>query len=196
MARTEKGIRRRDEIVEQVIAGLGRFDFKDATVRGICRAVRISVGTFYHYFRDKNDLMEEILGRIDRYLAEEVAPLLTDENELENLVEFGRGFSRYTERVGTAGGGVISTTHFPLPSGEPAVRKEHGRILYTLPERLIRRGQEKGQIAPGLDAEETADQLIISLRGQALEWSRRGRSYRIEDKVERFMRLFARMLRK
>jgi AcrR family transcriptional regulator len=196
MKRTEKSAMKRDEIVDKVIALLNRLDFKDATVRMICEAAGISVGTFYHYFPEKNDLVAEILGRIDRYLAEQVLPNLTSENEVENLIEFGKGFARYTNGIGNATGSVISTADFPLPDTPKGILAERRRMLYTIPKEIMLRGQIKGQIAQDLDAEETADLLVISLRGQSLEWSRRSRCYSIEDKITQFMMLFVRMIEK
>ncbi|MBQ7609252.1 MAG: TetR/AcrR family transcriptional regulator [Desulfovibrionaceae bacterium] len=35
---------------------------ENLTVRGICEAANLSVGTFYHCFRDKDDLLMFFLG--------------------------------------------------------------------------------------------------------------------------------------
>lgn len=195
MKQTEKASKKRDEIVDKVIARLNHLDLKEATVRSICAAADISVGTFYHYFPEKSSLITSILGRIDIYLTEEVAPQLTSENEIENLIAFGMGFAQYTDGTGLATGGVISNSNFPLPTAPEELKAEWRRPLYTIPRQILRRGQEKGQVSAGLDLAETVDLLIISLRGHALEWSRRSRMYRVEDKIEKFMHLFARSLR-
>lgn len=193
MRRTEKSAKRRDEIVEKVISLLSRLNFREATVRKICSEANISVGTFYHYFTEKNDLMSEVLGRIDRYLIEQVLPKLTSENEMENLSEFARGFARYTSSVGSISGCVISSEDIPLPDTPEAIRKERARPLYAIPLEILIRAREKGQVPPDLEPEETTDLLIISLRGHALEWSRRNRCYDIEVKIDAFMRLFVKL---
>lgn len=195
MSKTAKSEKKRNELVDQVIAMLHTFDFQEATVRKICEVTHISVGTFYHYFHEKNDLIAEILGRIDTYLAKQVMPRLTHEDEAVNLVEFGSGFAQYTNGIGSVTGSVISRTDFPLPSTPDTIRAEHERLLYTLPAAILRRGREKGQFYAELDVEEAVDQLIIALRGHAMEWSRRGRVYHIEEKVLSFMRLYCRMLK-
>jgi AcrR family transcriptional regulator len=196
MKRNEKSAIKRDEIVDKVIAMLNHLDFKDATVRMICEAAEISVGTFYHYFSEKNDLVTEILGRIDNYLAAQVLPILNSEDEIENMIKFGKGFAKYTNGVGNATGSIISTADFPLPNTEDGILAERRRMLYTIPKEIMVRGQQKGQIARDLDVNETIDLLVISLRGHSLEWSRRSRIYSIEDKVTQFMMLFTRMIRK
>jgi len=196
MARTEKSVIKRNEIVDKVVAMLNRLDIKDATVHMICEAADISVGTFYHYFVDKNDLVTDILGRIDRYLADQVIPNLNSEDEIENMIAFGKGFASYTNGVGSATGGIISTADFPLPNTKEGILEEHNRLIYTIPRDIMLRGQKKRQIAQDLDVEDTVNILVISLRGNALEWSRRSRVYSIEEQVTKFMMLFARMIRK
>ena len=50
MPRSEKSAKKRNDIVDKTIAMLNQLDMKEATVRSICTAADISVGTFYHYF--------------------------------------------------------------------------------------------------------------------------------------------------
>lgn len=195
MTRSEKSKKKRDEIVNRVISMLSRINFNEATVRNICASAHISIGTFYHYFPEKNDLILEILHRIDRYLEEQVLPSLTAGDELENMMRFGEGFAEYTSSVGNATGGIISSGDIPLPAGEEEMRKERLRPLYAIPIQILTRGKEKGQILPSLDVDEAVDQLIISLRGQSLEWSRRGRRYDIKRKIASFMSLYIRAIK-
>jgi AcrR family transcriptional regulator len=194
MKRSEKNQKKRKEIVEKVIAMLNVLDFKEATVRKICSSVNISIGTFYHYFSEKNDLVTEILKNIDSYFEIEVLPKLKSQDEIRNIIDFGLGFARYTNGIGSATGTTISTTSFPLPSTEEKIREEKERLLYKIPTEIIRRGQKKRQISADLNVEDTVDLLIISLRGHSLEWSRRDRTYPIEEKIRKFMLLFARAL--
>lgn len=195
MKRSEKNIRRREEIVDKVISLLSRLNFREATVRNICSEADISVGTFYHYFTEKSDLMAEVLGRIDCYLNEQVKPRLTRADEMENLAEFMKGFAHYTDSVGSVSGGVISSGDIPLPDTPDEIRKEHARPLYAIPREILARAREKGQVPADLDPDETADLLIISLRGHALEWSRRNRCYDIAEKIESFIRLFSNLVK-
>lgn len=196
MNRKEKSARKQDEIIVKVISMLNELDFKEATVRKICSAVNISTGTFYHYFSTKNDLATKILGKIDEYLTDQVLPELNSENEAENLIKFIQGFARYTSGIGSATGGIISTTDFPLPDTNEGIQKEHMRSLYTIPLQILQRGVEKQQFASDLEINETVDQLIIALRGHSLEWARRSRVYRIEDKIDKFICLFIKALQK
>jgi|GEM_PF-1111776 AcrR family transcriptional regulator len=195
MPKSEKSAKKRNEIVDKAIAMQNQLDMKEATVRSICAAAGISVGTFYHYFPEKNSLITSILGRIDIYLTEEVAQQLCSKDEIENLINFALGFAHYTDRIGSASGGVISNSSFPLPITPEGLAAERQRPLYAIPKEILQRGQKNGQILADLNLDETVDLLIISLRGHSLEWSRRNRMYRIEDKIEKFMQLFTRSLR-
>ncbi len=195
MRKTKKSIIKRKEIVKKVINSTNNVDFEELTIQMICDAASISVGTFYHYFNNKNELLTEILGLIDDYIEEKIIPNMHYDDELENIKVFGNGFAEYANNMGTATGAVISSTSFPLPSTEEAMKEERKRLLYTVPKEIVILGQNKGQIMDG-DVDEIVDMLIISLRGNALEWSRRNRIYDVREKISKHMEFFTRMIRK
>lgn len=195
MIKTTKGMIKRKKIVEKVINSINIVDFEELTIQMICDAASISVGTFYHYFNTKNDLITEVLGLIDDYIEEKIIPNMNSDNELDNIRLFGIGFAEYANNVGAATGAVISSTSFPLPSTEEAMREERKRLIYAIPSRAITLGQEKGQIID-VDVDEIVDMLIILLRGNALEWARRNRVYDIREKIDKHMQLFIKMIKK
>lgn len=195
MVRTKKSAIKRKEIVKKVINSINNVDFEELTIQMICDVAGISVGTFYHYFTTKNELLTEILGLIDDFIEEKIIPNMHYEDELENIKVFGSGFAEYADNMGNATGAVISSTSFPLPSTEDSIKEERKRLLYTVPKETIILGQTKGQIMER-NVDEIVDMLIILLRGNALEWSRRNRIYDIREKVNKHMEVFIKMIKK
>ena len=53
---TRKQIEKRKQIIEATKSIMDEIGFENVTVRGICKAANISIGTFYHYFNDKGDI--------------------------------------------------------------------------------------------------------------------------------------------
>ena len=53
---------KRRQIIASTIKLLRKTGFEKVSVRAICQNADISIGTFYHYFRDKDDLLRAMLG--------------------------------------------------------------------------------------------------------------------------------------
>lgn len=196
MARTKKALARRREIVQSVIANSKDIGLDHVKVKTVCQAARISVGSFYHYFEDLNDFLNEILLMLDDYLEEKVLPLLTSENELENLHTFIQGYYRYVAATGHSAGQTISAMHITLPSTADSIKAERKRSLYEIPRRILERGRLKAQITTALSDEELLELLVLSLRGISYDWSRRNQYTDIEQEYETFSQIFAAALTK
>ncbi len=76
----QKRIKRRSEIIEKTLQLIQTTPFQELSVRDICEAAGISIGTFYHYFKQKDDLLIGLLCLVDIYMEEKVFPLLTSDN--------------------------------------------------------------------------------------------------------------------
>ena len=64
----QKQMQRRSEIIETVIPLLEKTSFEDLSMADICQAAGISVGSFYHYFHAKSDILVGLLALIDVYM--------------------------------------------------------------------------------------------------------------------------------
>ncbi|MGN1250850.1 MAG: TetR/AcrR family transcriptional regulator, partial [Candidatus Spyradocola sp.] len=87
---------KRNQIIASTIKLLRKTGFEKVSVRAICQNADISIGTFYHYFRDKDDLLRAVLGGIDEYLLDEIQPQLTHDSQLANLRAFALSFADST----------------------------------------------------------------------------------------------------
>lgn len=196
MMRTRKAIARRKEIVQSVIANLKNVSPIDMKVKSVCQMANISVGSFYHYFEDLNDFLNEILLILDDFLLKEVLPDLDSEDELENMHRFIRGYYRYVAATGHSAGQTISAFHITLPAEEASVKTERKRPLYDIPRQILKRGRSKGQITADIADEDILEMLVIALRGISYDWSRRSRYTDIEKEYELLAKMTAATLTK
>ena len=67
---SRKQAKRRQEIIEAAIPLITSASFEEISVSDICRSIGISIGSFYHYFSKKSDLLIGLLWLIDEDLAE------------------------------------------------------------------------------------------------------------------------------
>lgn len=180
---TAKYQSKRNKIISSAIMVMQEIGYEETSVRAICEATNISIGTFYHYFRDKTELLNLILGQIDIYLQEEITPTLNDPSDLNNLKNFALGFARETANTGILYGGVLSSPKIPLPNTEEAIHLEKERPLYTIPKNIILHGQSTGEFNVKYEADDIVDKLITCLRGCSMDWARRNFTYDIEKYI-------------
>ena len=168
----EKQAQKRKEIIEKIIPLLEEKPFDELSVEEICKAADISVGSFYHYFGKKSDILVGLFSRIDSYMEEHAYPLMKKRSEAENLRIFAQKWLEYIESTGLEHSRLISAidaTDLTI-SGEP--RSSAAKLTDH-----FARGQRLGELDDSLPAEEAAALFMIALRGLSLDWTRRNGSY-------------------
>ena len=175
----QKQSKRRIEILEAAIPLISKGSFEEISIAEICQQIGISIGSFYHYFTKKDDLLVGLLWIIDEDLAENTFPLLTDENEIENLRIFAHGWAEHVRSHGIERSKLISSINpdsAEFPEQErPAVKKLR---------KIIAAGQAKGQITTDRDADTLAGLFLTVLRGITLDWSRREGNYALVERLD------------
>ncbi|MBM6862022.1 TetR/AcrR family transcriptional regulator, partial [Clostridium saudiense] len=92
---TRKQIEKRIEIIEAAKKIIDEVGFANVTVRSICKAANISIGTFYHYFNDKGDIVIQLYTSVDEYLKEIEKEKLSAEDELQNIISFSEEYGKF-----------------------------------------------------------------------------------------------------
>ncbi len=175
----QKQSKRRIEILEAAIPLISQSSFAEIGISEICREIGISVGSFYHYFRRKDDLLVGLLWIIDEDLAETTFPLLTGENAAEDLKRFAHGWAVHVSTHGIERSKLISSIN-PDSADFP----EHDRPAIRKLREIIAGGQVKGHITAEYDADALADLFLTTLRGITLDWSRREGNYALVERMD------------
>ncbi|MBM6839491.1 TetR/AcrR family transcriptional regulator, partial [Clostridium saudiense] len=97
---TRKQIEKRIEIIEAAKKIIDEVGFANVTVRSICKAANISIGTFYHYFNDKGDIVIQLYTSVDEYLKEIEKEKLSAEDELQNIISFSEEYGKFVSDSG------------------------------------------------------------------------------------------------
>ena len=187
----EKQALKRKEIIEKIIPLLEERSFDELSVEDICRAADISVGSFYHYFEKKQDILVGLFSRIDTYMEENAFPLMKKRDEAENIRIFAQEWLKYIEGTGLEHSRLISAigaTDFTI-SGE--TRSSAAKLAEH-----FARGQRLGQLDDTQPAEEAASLFMIALRGIALDWTRRNAAYPLTERGAAYIDHLIKAIRK
>jgi AcrR family transcriptional regulator len=129
-----------------------RNGFRGASIADICAAARMSPGHLYHYFDSKEAIIEALFElRLERAAATFVDLTLTPNVDL--ITTLCGWLDRRIKDV-RAHGSSIGLEIRAESARNPTVAKIASRAdrgVRELLSRLVREGQERGQIDPGLD---------------------------------------------
>jgi len=172
----EKQRKKRNEIIEACLPLIGTMSFEEISIADICASAKISIGSFYHYFNRKSDILVGLLGLIDSYLSESVFPFLTSENEGENLHSLALEWAQYVDSHGIERSRLITS----VPPSDVDLNGNE-RISSTEIRKIIQRGIAKHQFTDKIDAHRLTDLYLLTMRGVTVDWSRRNAAFNIRD---------------
>lgn len=181
----EKQANRRSQIIESVIPLIASEDFDSISVSDLCKVAGISIGTFYHYFTQKTDILVGLMLIIDEDLEKNVFPLLTHEDEMENLRILTHNWALHIQNHSLEQSKLISAVN---PEVEGMLERE--RVSVQRIRQIFKSAQEKGQIGSHFSAEELTEFTLLMLRSVSTDWSRREGNYDIVQKTDNFTEFF------
>lgn len=186
----KKQARRRSEIIEAVIPLITGEDFDTISVNDLCKAAGISVGTFYHYFTQKTDMLIGLLWLIDEDLEQNVFPLLTKKDEMENLRIFAHAWANHIKEHGLERSKLIATMNL---ESEMLIESERSSIQRL--KKIFEDAQKKGQLGKEDSVDTLTEYFLLMLRSVSNDWSRREGKYDIVQKMDDVTEFFIRACR-
>ena len=148
---------KRQHILEVAEGCFQRDGFRGASIGDICAAARMSPGHLYHYFDSKEAIIEAILeSRLERE-AVIVGELTMTPNA--DLVTAVCGWLDGRVKDVRAHGTSLGLEMRAESARNPAIAKIASRAdrgVRELLSRLVREGQERGQVDPALDPDSVA----------------------------------------
>jgi AcrR family transcriptional regulator len=178
---------RRAEIILSATKLMEGASFDEISVQQICEAAGISVGSFYHYFQKKSDILIGLLLLADEYQKEHISKSLVPGQEAENLKRVGMGFAEFVLQAGMERAAL--STYVTLTDTDLSGEK---RPMNRTVEEIIQQGQQSGAFTTDYPVEELAACFLISMRGVVCDWARRNNSYDLRRQMRQVLDIFLR----
>ena len=153
--------------------------FVNITIQDINELAGVSVGTFYHYYKSKEDVFFELYQSADEYFKEKVSPKL-ESDELavgEKIVSFFREYARFNIENGLEYVSQLYNTNNKFFIS-------HKRYMVELLRKIVIDGQNRGDIKNDLSPDEVTDYMFIFGRGIIFDWCLHDGEYDLEEKME------------
>src|SRR5271155_4808926 len=166
---TPKGERTRARIVEEAAALIHERGVAGTTLDDVKAAAEVSGSQLYHYFPDKNDLVQAVID----YQADAIVSNQrhADLGSAEGVQAWRDMVIYAAERVQAKGGCPLGSLGGQLAESDPAapslIDAAFQRWTAEISEGL-RSLQAAGQLPPGLDPDDLAATLLATLQGGLL----------------------------
>ncbi len=166
------------KIYQSAIEMIEKKGFENITIQDINRHAGVSVGTFYHYYKSKEDVFFELYRQADEYFENKVFPRLFtgDFTTSERILLFFRSYARFNIENGLE---YVSQ----LYNTKNKFFVSRDRYMLDLLFRIIQEGQKKQEIKGDLDPEEIMEDLFIVSRGIVFDWCLHEGVYDLEEKM-------------
>lgn len=168
----------RDKIFQTAVDMISQHGFDNVTIDAICRESGVAKGSFYHYFKSKDDIIILTYENIDKAYENKMMKLPAEMGSIEKII-----FS------------VMFQANYAKRSGVEPVRQiyrsqvEYGTTYFISEERplfkslcnIISVGQQKSEIRTDLTAPDLTRFILSISRGIIYDWCLHNGSYDIED---------------
>lgn len=152
-----------EKIYNAAMTMVEKKGFDNITVEDICKKAGVSVGSFYNYFKSKQDILNETFKIADNYFKNKVANDLPGRNLKEKIVRY---FAHYAEFC--ANHELNQLKQIYSTSNTNFIKK--GRYMQAVLMDILEEGKKSGELQTDMEIDEIVDYLFIALRGVIFDW--------------------------
>lgn len=170
-----------DKIYNIAIELIERKGFENITVAEICKAADVAVGSFYHYFKSKHDILDSIFRLADDYFLNVVADNLKEGTTHDKIIEFFHYYGVYNLDRGID---LIKQLYI----GKNNLFTTKGRPMQAVLLKIVENGQKTGEISTDMTSEEIVNYLFIAVRGVVFDWCLHDGGYDLLKFIDSYVR--------
>ncbi|ULO06417.1 TetR/AcrR family transcriptional regulator [Paenibacillus sp. 19GGS1-52] len=179
-SRQLQAIQTKNKIYETSLSLMELHGYDQITIEQICRKAGVSVGSFYNYFKSKNDILIELYSRADEYFEQEVMPHLTEASMPDKIVEYFDFYANFNVSTGIG-------TMKQLYNSNNSLFIHEGRLMQVFLTQMISTGQAKGEITASQSPEYITEFLFIVARGLIYDWCLHNGEYNLRERMHEMM---------
>ena len=174
--RQKQALRTKNKIFDVTVELISENGFDNVNIEDICKASDVSVGTFYNYYKSKNEVFYELYSRADDFFKETVDDKLHTASTLEGVLEYFDYYAAHCKETG-----VHTMTQMMSASNKNF--NITGRYMQDLLTAIFQRGIDSGNIKTSKTAEELCKLYFIIARGILFDWCLHDGGYCLKTKI-------------
>jgi TetR/AcrR family fatty acid metabolism transcriptional regulator len=185
--RKQQAIETKKRIFDAAIKLINKKGFENISISEICKSAKCSVGSFYHYFESKDDLIMSAYKDAD-YQAEEVIRRIPPQGDFkEQILYIFTVQSEIAQKLGVQFMTQIYKNQITIDNhflfAKTRVMPNHIRLI-------IEKAQQEGVLTSEYSSEFIANELMKFSRGLFYDWCALKGSYNHTEAIKKSMSIF------
>jgi TetR/AcrR family transcriptional regulator, transcriptional repressor for nem operon len=168
-----KGEDTKEAILEKAAQLFNRRGFFGAALSDVMDVTGLEKGGIYNHFKSKEDLALQAFDYAVNLVRQEIVKAVSDKpNSVDRLLGMIKVFQREAEGFPLPGGCPVMNTAIEADDAHPALRKRAQEAMdewHLFVKRTVRRGKDRAEIRPEVDAEMLSSVLISMLEGAIMQ---------------------------
>lgn len=186
-SRSIQALKTKKKIYETSIKLFKNKGLENVTIQEIAAAANVSVGSFYNYYKSKNDILNEQFLKADVLFHEFVKCGIKGITAKERIINY---MLFYIDFVNTYPLEFIKV----LYSNNNTLFIKEGRAMQTLLDPIIEEGISKGEIKTNMSVTEINEYLYQAMRGLIFHWCLHDGNFDIHKRAEKYLDLLVESL--
>ncbi len=177
--RQRKALETKERIYQSALELLESDGYENIRIEDVCQKAGVSIGTFYNYFKSKNEILQLIYQKGDDYFENTVSDALEGLEVEEAVIEFFRYYAKYNINTG-----LTTLKQLYNPENEFFTQK---RGMQHVLGRLIQEGQEEGKLTKKISSYEIVCDLFVLARGIVYDYCLKDGQFDLVEKMESYI---------
>lgn len=173
----------KDKILKTALNLMIKHGYNSVTIRDICKAADVAIGTFYTYFKTKSDIFMVMYNRADEYFVSNVLGNIPDGTASDKINYFFIEYARYNESTELDGVKL-------LYNSENKWFINKGRQMQEGLKSIILSCQENGELTNAMSAEQITEWMFIAARGVVYDWCLHDGKYDLQKFMSDYFKVF------
>ncbi len=183
--REKKALLTRQAISEAGVSLLSRKGYYNVTVDEICEKAGVSKGTFYNYYKSKDEIIWYEYMKLDQYYKDAVAEEMAKKKHAkERLHVFCIAAVTYVSNLGVSNVKTAYQSQLGPDKGFSPISSEE-RPISIIVRQTIEQGQQKGELRKDISVDEMTRTFVTCLRGTVFEWCLTNGKYDLVTEAKR-----------
>lgn len=188
-----KGNKTKELVLETALELISSKGYQNVTIDEICANCNVTKGAFYHHFKSKESMLDQIHLKTDAYIENKIPRLLEKEPSLDRFMELSYLYAEMTENRGVEI--MKQKIRNNLDSDNRNVQSSgfydpERRPLLNLFKDIYTELQEMGKVTKTYSFKYFFHFLIVTYDGVVLDWCYNNGDYDLPEAVKQATRRY------
>lgn len=182
--RKKQAINTKNKIYNKAIKLIIEKGYDKVTISEICKGAGVSIGSFYHYFKSKDDVIIEFYKKADKYFKEFSLRDAQNINAIDQILEFTNYSMEFVvaEKIDF----FIQIYKSQLHGNDYFLSEDRSLVIAL--KNIINKGQENKELICDMSAAEMTNFILKIHRGIIYDWCVHKGSYDLVEEADKMMK--------